>query len=199
MKKKTDISEYIPINPFNVPYNVSSREWYNTITRAWCKTYGTSERGEYVFSHKMSMLYKNSGLSKADSDGSNQKHIISSRITFEKLKDMVNDQKKEEFKIGTKNSKWVFDLPMNTHSACSTMINDLRVVTNKNSMEYKLYGRDTGLSIGDIILPKNKDIKLVIPRYMNMKFRNFLISLYREYKILVKRGQIPQENEKHGT
>lgn len=163
--------EFCPINlnPCKIPTNVYPQQWIDGLIEIFCRSYGLGERGKQIMGETVYELYEEAGVFEE-----NWRQVAperSKQVTFAKIYKRMKENKQALESGNTSRGKIGNDV----RDAYSRVLDRLQVFGREFSIEYKMFGREDGMGIDDLI---GKDDVVVLESYgLENTFKNFIFGV----------------------
>lgn len=160
----------IHLNVWKVPKGVPPQQWIDGIIDIYCRAYGFLERGKQMIADVVYELYQEAGVfDVADSDGWEEKvPELSSQVCFTAIYKRFAQKKVAMEDPANKLAKGGND----TRDAFARILERLSCFNRDFSVETRLYGLSTGISIDEMI--GDDDVTVLESEGLENTFQNFI-------------------------
>jgi len=160
--------EFLPINLnlCKIPRNVYPQQWVDGLIEIYCRAYGLGERGKAILSETFYALYDEAGVFSEDwrqtaSERSKEVTLPKLYARMKKTKEDFEGHNSTKGKIGN-----------DVRDAYARVLDRLQVFGRSFSIETRLFGREDGIGIDDLI--GNDDVIVLESYGLETTFRNFV-------------------------
>lgn len=156
----------INLNVCKIPKNVYPQQWIDGIIEIYCRAYGLGERGKTILAETFYELYDEAGVFVENwREVSSQR---SAQVTFPKLYQRMVKHKLELENPQSGKGRVGNDV----RDAYSRVLDRMSTFGRNFTLEYKLFGRDDGLSVDELM---GADDVVVLESYgLESTFKNFI-------------------------